>query len=318
MRATSALRRPGAAAAVLLLALAACGHDSSMRVAIAPPAESSAASSQAASAAPGAAAGQPISSRPAAAGPSRAGADQAAAGSNRPTASSATAAGAGAASVGSSGGLPGASSGAPAAGSGSVPAAAPAAPGASSGGATGGNSGGVPVSSSAGVPGDRAGGSGGVPVGGPKALPSASRLQIPSLGVDAPIITLGVDPDGTMQVPNNGTDVGWYTFSAVPGSAGNAVISGHLDTATSKTAVFSRLKDLKLGDPMDIVENGKKMDFEVFWTKSWPDDTAPLALILGNAPSPTLTLITCSGVFDRASRNYSERLVVRAKVPGTV
>jgi LPXTG-site transpeptidase (sortase) family protein len=119
-------------------------------------------------------------------------------------------------------------------------------------------------------------------------------------------------------VPNNGSDVGWYAFSAAPGAPGNAVLSGHLDTATSPTAVFTRLKELKLGDPMFVVEDGKKIDYSVFWTKAWADDTAPLALILGNAPSPTLTLITCAGTFDRTSRNYSERLVVRAKLPGTV
>lgn len=149
-------------------------------------------------------------------------------------------------------------------------------------------------------------------------LPGGSRLQIPSIGVDAPIITLGVDPDGTMQVPNNGTDVGWYTFSATPGLPGNAVLSGHVDTSTSRTAVFTRLKELKPGDRISVLESGREDDFAVFWAKSWPDETAPLALILGQAPSPTLTLITCSGTFDRGSRNYTERLVVRAKLPGTV
>lgn len=157
-----------------------------------------------------------------------------------------------------------------------------------------------------------------VPPAGGRALPSGARLQIPSIGVDAPMITLGVNPDGMMQVPNNGNDVGWYTFSAAPGTPGNAVLSGHLDTATSPVAVFTRLKDLKQGDALDIVEDGKKIDYSVFWTKAWPDDTAPLALILGNAPSPTLTLITCSGTFNRISRNYSDRLVVRAKLPGSI
>ena len=157
-----------------------------------------------------------------------------------------------------------------------------------------------------------------VPRAGARSLPGGARLQIPSIGVDAPLVTLGVDPDGMMQVPNNGNDVGWYTFSAAPGTPGNAVLSGHLDTATSPVAVFTRLKELKQGDALDVVEDGKKIDYTVFWTKSWPDDTAPLALILGNAPSPTLTLITCAGAFNRASRNYSDRLVVRAKLPGSV
>lgn len=150
------------------------------------------------------------------------------------------------------------------------------------------------------------------------ALPVGERLRIPAIGVDAPMVTLGVDAKGVMQVPDDGVHVGWYNFSASPGSAGNAVISGHLDTATSTQAVFSRLKDLREGDSIDVLAGGKETDFQVFWSKSWPDDTAPLALILGNAPSPTLTLITCSGTWDPASKNYSNRLVVRAKLPGSI
>ncbi|MBV9120663.1 MAG: class F sortase [Chloroflexi bacterium] len=151
-----------------------------------------------------------------------------------------------------------------------------------------------------------------------QAIGAGSRLQIPSIGVDAPLITLGVDRDGVMQVPDNGRDVAWYNFSAPPGSAGNAVLAGHVDTATSTTAVFSRLKDLKPGDKLDIAGAGKQIDYEVFWSKQWPDATAPLALILGNAPSATLTLITCAGTWDRSAQNYSDRLVVRAKLPGSI
>ncbi|MGH2364644.1 MAG: class F sortase [Chloroflexota bacterium] len=167
--------------------------------------------------------------------------------------------------------------------------------------------------------------------GGPISVPSAApqqtaqaarlmpgaRITIPEIGVDAPLVPLGVDGNGLMQVPDNGTDVGWYTFSAVPGQPGNAVLSGHLDTTTSYTAVFTRLKDLKIGDPMSVTVNGRTIQYQVFWTKAWPDADAPLPLILGSAPSPTLTLITCSGTFSRSAENYSARLVVRAKPPGT-
>ncbi|HUZ78381.1 MAG TPA: class F sortase, partial [Chloroflexota bacterium] len=89
------------------------------------------------------------------------------------------------------------------------------------------------------------------------------------------------------------------------------------DTTTSYTAVFTRLKELKIGDPMSVTVNGRTIQYQVFWTKAWPDADAPLPLILGNAPSPTLTLITCSGTFSRSASNYSARLVVRAKPPGT-
>ncbi|MHB8618623.1 MAG: class F sortase [Chloroflexota bacterium] len=160
----------------------------------------------------------------------------------------------------------------------------------------------------------------GKPVSGRAAahvLPPGSRLRIPEIGVDAPMVTLGVDANGAMQVPPNGSDVGWYSFSTVPGADGNAVISGHLNTTTSYVAVFTRLKQLKIGDPMSILVGGKAVAFRVFWTKAWTDAAAPLPLILGNAPSPTLTLITCAGTFNRQTGNYSQRLVVRAKLPGS-
>jgi LPXTG-site transpeptidase (sortase) family protein len=155
-----------------------------------------------------------------------------------------------------------------------------------------------------------------VPTG--RSIPSDERLVIPSIGVNAPMVTLGVDNTGVMQVPSDGDHVGWYTFSAAPGAAGNAVISGHFDTSTSYTAVFSRLKDLKEGDKIALTSGGQETDFQVFWTKDWTDQNAPLALILGNAPSPTLTLITCAGTWDRNQQNYSDRLVVRAKLPGSI
>ena len=57
------------------------------------------------------------------------------------------------------------------------------------------------------------------------------RLQIEAIGIDAPVVSLGVEADGTMQSPSGPLDAGWYTFSAIPGAPGNAVFSGHVDFA---------------------------------------------------------------------------------------
>src|SRR5688572_7963661 len=55
------------------------------------------------------------------------------------------------------------------------------------------------------------------------------RLVVPSIGVDAPVIAVGLDEEGRMLSPEGPDPVGWYTFSPTPGQPGNTVISGHRD-----------------------------------------------------------------------------------------
>src|SRR3972149_11086899 len=56
-----------------------------------------------------------------------------------------------------------------------------------------------------------------------------ARLVIPRIGVDAPVVTMGVDGNGVMQSPKGPEEVGWYDFTAQPGFGGNAVFGGHGD-----------------------------------------------------------------------------------------
>ena len=61
-------------------------------------------------------------------------------------------------------------------------------------------------------------------------------------------------------------------------------------------------------------EDGRRFDFVVQWSKWYDYDVAgpQLLEIFGSTDKTELTLITCGGSFDRASRNYLDRLVVRA------
>jgi hypothetical protein len=43
-------------------------------------------------------------------------------------------------------------------------------------------------------------------------------------------------------------------------------------------------------------------------------NNAPLADIFGATTTPSLNLVTCTGSFDRSSRNYDRRLVVYSKL----
>ncbi|MBI4504737.1 MAG: class F sortase [Chloroflexi bacterium] len=140
---------------------------------------------------------------------------------------------------------------------------------------------------------------------------SVGRLIIPRIGVNAPIIVLGVNGRGEMQTPQAPQVVAWYDFSAQPAAAGNVVVSGHLDFGTS-IAVFWRLRELEAGDEMRVEwADGRTYRYFVGWKNTYPNGQEPVAEIVGPTPQQTITLITCIGIFNRAIRNYDQRLVVR-------
>ncbi|MGA2286184.1 MAG: class F sortase [Dehalococcoidia bacterium] len=139
------------------------------------------------------------------------------------------------------------------------------------------------------------------------------RVVIPSIGVDAPVSVKTIEPNGTMQPPNGPEDVAWYDFSARPGSGGNAVFSAHVDYHDYGPAVFARLRELKKGDAVEVrLDDGSVRDYEVVLSVTYPAATAPFQEIVGATSSEMVTLITCAGSFDEASRQYNHRLVVRA------
>lgn len=136
-------------------------------------------------------------------------------------------------------------------------------------------------------------------------------LLIPKIGVNAPIESVGLDPDGAMGAPSNPFWTGWFDEGVLPGEPGNAVIDGHLDWATVGAAVFWNLRQLKSGDKVEVEMPAKRiLTFAVAHSASYPYDNAPLNEIFGSATTPNLNLITCNGVFDRTTRNYNQRLVV--------
>jgi sortase A len=156
--------------------------------------------------------------------------------------------------------------------------------------------------------------SGGVPAAAANAdaLPPA-RILLPKLGVDAPIVLLGVLPGGAMDAPSTPLDVAWYTFSAKPGQPGNVVMSGHVDFVNYGPAVFARLDEMRLGDEVAVqLENGAILKYLVQSVDEYVEAEAPVQQIVGPTPNEAITLITCSGSFDARSRTYDKRLVVRA------
>jgi LPXTG-site transpeptidase (sortase) family protein len=138
------------------------------------------------------------------------------------------------------------------------------------------------------------------------------RLLVPKVGIDAPIVTLGILPDGTMASPDGPREVAWYNFSSKPGEVGNVVMAGHLDYINYGAAVFYRLRELRPGDELRVVlEDGTEVQYEVESVIEYEEATAPVRDIVGRTENEAITLITCAGSFDRTNLLYNKRLVVR-------
>jgi LPXTG-site transpeptidase (sortase) family protein len=155
-----------------------------------------------------------------------------------------------------------------------------------------------------------------VPPAAPTPAPSMApvvRIKAPSIGVDAPIITRGLDRAGIMEDPPDPVSVVWYDFSAQPGYTGNVVLAGHVDYHNYGPAVFWDLRKLTVGDRLQVaLQDGSSYTYQVASLAYYDAATAPVGEIVGSTPTETLTLITCGGTFNRRAGDYDKRLVVRA------
>jgi sortase (surface protein transpeptidase) len=140
------------------------------------------------------------------------------------------------------------------------------------------------------------------------------RIEIPAIGVSAAVIRLGLNRDGSMQVPTDFGLTGWFTGGPAPGETGPAVIAGHIDSRTGP-AVFYRLRELRAGDRIEVLRADRtSVQFAVANVVQYPKQAFPTAAVFGPAPEPLLRLITCGGTFDRSRRSYRDNVVVTARL----
>ena len=140
--------------------------------------------------------------------------------------------------------------------------------------------------------------------------PQAARptwLSIPSLGIRTRLIHLGVNADGTLQVPSSTTVAGWYTGSPRPGTVGSAIIAGHVDSRTGP-GIFFWLRTLHRGDRIYVGRaDGTMAVFTVTKIRKFAKDEFPTAAVYGPVPDAELRLITCGGIFDRSRRQLPQQ-----------
>ncbi|TVZ04387.1 class F sortase [Trebonia kvetii] len=157
--------------------------------------------------------------------------------------------------------------------------------------------------------------------GGAKAPPLRQSLPvsvaIPAIGVRSRLLRVGLNPDGTIQVPSlvrSADEAAWYKYSATPGQPGTAVIEGHVDSYHGQ-AVFYRLGALRPGNRIEVtLADGVTAVFRVTGVREYAKDEFPAKIVYGQAGYPALRLITCGGDFDPATGHYLSSVVVFASL----
>lgn len=151
----------------------------------------------------------------------------------------------------------------------------------------------------------------------PAAGAAPVRLRVPAIGVDTPVIRLGLEPDGTVQVPpvTAHDRAGWYAHSPVPGRTGPSVLLGHVTVGPYGDGVFRHLDRLRRGDRAEArLEDGTTVAFEVTAVRTVAKADFPTDDVYGDTAGPELRLITCGG--PRTGDGYADNVIVfAARVP---
>lgn len=145
--------------------------------------------------------------------------------------------------------------------------------------------------------------------------PVPTMLGIPSVGLSMPVRPVGVTPDLQMQLPDDPRILGWYRFGPAPGatgSTGSAVLAGHLDSERFGVGPLVRLRDVQVGERIDVrLVGGERREYAVTTVERFDRFQIPDALFARTGPA-LLRVITCGGDYD-PSRGYEQNVVVTAR-----
>lgn len=155
-----------------------------------------------------------------------------------------------------------------------------------------------------------------------------ASIQIPAIHVDAPLVPLGLDKNGTVKVPdlNHVDQASWYCQDyrdeagtpscagggVIPGDVGPATIYGHID-GHKRDGAFRHLPELHNGDLISIKRaDSTTLIFTVYKVQTVPKSQFPSSQVYGNVQRPEIRLITCTGEFVGGQVGYKDQGIVYA------
>jgi hypothetical protein len=141
--------------------------------------------------------------------------------------------------------------------------------------------------------------------------PPPHTLVIDSLGGSTPVIPVGVDDQGFVEVPEDISTIGWYRFGPAPGAAqGRAVLVGHRDGRNQGAGFFAGLPRLDPGDEITVEHANGQQTYVVTARTSFKRIALPKELFTRTGDHE-LVLISCAGTWS-PSTGYSDNVVVLA------
>ena len=153
----------------------------------------------------------------------------------------------------------------------------------------------------------------------PAVLPGSApvTLAIPSIGVTSELLHLGLEENGSLQVPQDtgqGAPASWYNGSPTPGERGPSVMLGHVNALGGHTGVFAELQKLKNGDQITVTRaDGSTAVFTVDRGALYSKNSFPTFEVYGNTQASELRLITCDG-YNPATGEFDDNYVIYAKL----
>lgn len=144
-------------------------------------------------------------------------------------------------------------------------------------------------------------------------------VTVPSIELTAELIPLGLQPDGTLEVPVGGEEVGWFTGGSRVGEPGPTVIAAHVDDRDGPGA-FAALPEVQVGDEVLVhtdtafrtTSEADAARYVVVAANDYGKDGFPTAAVFGATQQDELRLITCTGEWDADRGSYPENRVVFA------
>jgi hypothetical protein len=149
------------------------------------------------------------------------------------------------------------------------------------------------------------------------AIVSPSRIEIPKLKANAPIVRVGTTPDGELEVPPDPHAVGWWQYGAKPGAAtGTAIFAGHVNYG-GVTGSMAQIGRLNPGDEVDVFgkQNARdrhELKFKVTGVRTYHKTRLPYKQIFDQKSVGRIAIVTCGGPFDASTGNYRDNIVVFA------
>lgn len=148
--------------------------------------------------------------------------------------------------------------------------------------------------------------------GSPLPEQQATRLVIPAMELDAPVIISPIE-NQTWRVDHLGTDfVGHLEGTASPGGSSNVVLAGHVTVAHNVYGPFAGLGELQPGDPIIVYVDDQPFTYVVDYRQLVERTDVEVAF-----PTDTgrVTLITCSNWSDELGA-YQQRMIVVGHLAG--